>query len=144
MPATAASGQAPAVEQPSHPPATQATRYQRTFPGRSDQVSQVRCDLARHLSGCPATDDAVLIASELAANAILHSASAGEFFTIRCQASPGSVRIEAEDLGGPWSPPPRDRSRPHGLDIIAALTGPGNWGTTGDSTGRTIWARLTW
>ena len=83
-------------------PAT--TRYQRTFHGRADQVGRVRRDLARHLAGCPAADDAVLIASELAANSVLHSASAGEFFTVRCQAYPGYVQIEVEDLGGPWRP----------------------------------------
>ena len=146
MPATAAtaSGQAPAAEQPSHPPATQATPYQRTFPGRADQVSQVRCEIARHLSGCPAAEDAVLIASELSANAILHGRCAGQSFTVRCQLSPQAARIEVEDLGGPWRPRnPGDR--PHGLDIIAALTGPGQWGTQATGTGgRIVWAQLTW
>lgn len=52
--------------------------------------------------GCPAADDLVLIASELAGNAVLHSQSRGEFFTVRCQAHPGHVRVEVEDLGGPW------------------------------------------
>ena len=47
------------------------TRYRRTFHGRADQVGQVRRDLARHLAGCPAADDAVLIASELAANSVM-------------------------------------------------------------------------
>jgi anti-sigma regulatory factor (Ser/Thr protein kinase) len=120
------------------------TRYQRTFHGRADRVAQVRREIAAHLDGCPATADAVLIASELAANAVTHSASAGEFFTIRCQACPGCVRVECEDLGGPWHCPQPD-DRPHGLDIIEALAGPGNWGTetTGDG-GRIVWARLAW
>ena len=68
-----------------------ATWYQRTFCGRADQVGQVRRDLARHLAGCPAADDAVLIASELAANSVTHSASQGEFFTVRCQVYPSYV-----------------------------------------------------
>jgi len=119
------------------------TRYQRTFPGRADQVRQVRHELARHLAGCPAAADAVLIASELATNAAVHSASQGQFFTVRCQADPGHVRIEVEDLGGPWQPRlPGDR--PHGLDIIGALAGSGHWGIDGDQAGRTAWARLTW
>ncbi len=60
-----------------------ATWYQRTFHGRADQVSQVRREIARHLGDCPAADDAVLIASELAANSVvLQSASGGEFFTM--------------------------------------------------------------
>jgi two-component sensor histidine kinase len=118
------------------------TCYQRTFHGRPDQVSVVRADIARHLAGSPVTNDAVLIASELAANAIVHSASSGEFFTVRCERHPGYVRVEAEDLGGPWQhKPPSDR--PHGLDIISALAGPDNWGTETTSDGdRVVWARL--
>jgi anti-sigma regulatory factor (Ser/Thr protein kinase) len=119
-----------------------ATWYQRTFHGRADQVSQVRREIAAHLNGCPAADDAVLVASELAANAITHSASAGEFFTIRAEAYPDYVWIECEDLGGEWHPK-RPDDRPHGLDIIEALTGPDNWGTEITSDGdRVVWARL--
>ena len=103
------------------------TCYQRTFHGRPDQVSQVRRDIGQHLAGSPVNADAVLIASELAANAIVHSASGGEFFTVRCERQPGHVRVEAEDLGGPWLRQPPD-DRPHGLDIISALAGPDNWG----------------
>ena len=144
MPATAASGQAPAAKQPSHPPTMQATRHQRTYPGRADQLSQLRREIACHLSGCPAAADATLIASELAANAIIHTQSRGSTFTVRCHASPGQVRVEVEDLGGPWRP--RQASdRPHGLDIIQALTGPDGWGTqVTDTGGRIVWAQLTW
>jgi anti-sigma regulatory factor (Ser/Thr protein kinase) len=119
-----------------------ATGYQRTFHGRADQIARVRREIAAHLDGCPAADDAVLIASELAGNAVTHSASADEFFTVRCQAYPGYVWIECEDLGGTWQPKPGD-DRPHGLDIIETLTGPGNWGTETTSDGdRIVWARL--
>lgn len=48
-----------------------ATRHTCTYPGRADQVRHVRRAVAQHLAGCPAADDAVLIASELASNAIL-------------------------------------------------------------------------
>lgn len=125
-------------------PATQATRYQRTYPGHPAQVAQVRRDLTRHLVSCPAAGDAVLIASEIAANAIRHGHAAGQTFTVRCHATPGHLRIEAEDPGGPWRPrTPGDR--PHGLDIITALTGPDGWGTHATGTGsRIVWARLTW
>lgn len=50
-----------------------ATGYQRTFGGRADQLSQVRRDIAGYLGDCPVTGDMVLIADELAANAILFS-----------------------------------------------------------------------
>jgi hypothetical protein len=124
------------------PPAHPATWYQRTFHGRADQVGQVRRDIAAQLAGCPAADDAVLVASELAANSVVHSASAGEFFTVRCQAYPDYVWIEVEDLGGPWQLRQPD-DRPHGLDLITALAGPDNWGTDTTSDGdRIVWARL--
>jgi anti-sigma regulatory factor (Ser/Thr protein kinase) len=105
-------------------------------------VSQVRRDIAAHLAGCPAADDLILIASELAGNAVLHSQSRSEFFTVRCSIYPGYVRVEVEDLGGPWRPR-RPDGRPHGLDLIAALAGPDNWGTEATSDGdRIVWARL--
>ncbi len=119
-----------------------ATQYQHTFDGRADQVAQVRRQIATHLDGCPAAADAMLIASELAANSVLHSASAGEFFTVRAEAYPDYVWIECEDLGGPWHCRQPD-DRPHGLDIIEALTGPDNWGVEPTSDGdRVVWARL--
>jgi len=119
-----------------------AIRYQRTFHGRADQIAQVRRDIAAHLDGSPVTDDMVLIVSELAANAVTHSASAGEFFTIRCEAHDRYVRVECEDLGGPWHCRRAD-DRPHGLDIIEALAGPDNWGTeTASDDDRIVWARL--
>jgi hypothetical protein len=119
-----------------------ATWYQRTFHGKTDQVSRVRREIARYLEDCLAADDAILIASELAANSVVHSASAGEFFTVRCEAYPDYVWVEVEDLGGPWQPRPAD-DRPHGLDIITALAGPDNWGTETTGGGnRIVWARL--
>src|SRR5450755_2436363 len=51
-------------------PAT-ATRFTATYPGRLDQVQDARHEVARHLTGCPAQDDAMLIVSEFASNAIL-------------------------------------------------------------------------
>jgi hypothetical protein len=79
---------------------------------------------------------------ELAANAITHSASVSEFFTIRAETYPGYAWVECEDLGGPWHRrAPGDR--PHGLDIIEALAGPDNWGTETTSDGdRIVWVRL--
>ena len=124
--------------------AAAACGYASTFPGRADQLSQVRRAIAAYLDTCPAAADIILIADELAANAILHTQSRGSTFTVRCQLSPATARIEVEDLGGPWRPRnPSDR--PHGLDIIQALTGHDGWGTEPTGTGgRTVWARLTW
>jgi hypothetical protein len=119
-----------------------ATCYTGIYPGRTDQLHNVRRAVARHLAGCPAADDAVLILSEFAANAIVHSVSRGQFFTVRAELYPGYVWVEAEDLGGPWCRRQPD-GRPHGLDVVEALTSPDGWGveTTTDG-GRVVWARL--
>jgi serine/threonine-protein kinase RsbW len=119
-----------------------ATSYTGIYPGRAGQLHHLRRAVARHLAGCPAADDAVLILSEFAANAIVHSASRGQFFTVRAELYPDYVWIEAEDLGGPWRRRQAD-DRPHGLDVVEALVGPDGWGvetTTGG--GRVVWARL--
>jgi two-component sensor histidine kinase len=123
--------------------ATAAT-YQGTFGGRTDEPARVRREITGYLGDCPATEDIVLIASELAANAILHSRSRGASFAVRCELSPRTARVEVEDMGGPWRPRKSD-DRPHGLDIVQALTGDGGWGTQAAGTGgRLTWARLSW
>jgi hypothetical protein len=47
----------------------------RSYPGRPDQAAHVRAFLARVLDGCPAATDVILMADEIAANALLHSHS---------------------------------------------------------------------
>jgi hypothetical protein len=47
-----------------------------------------------------------------------------------------------EDAGGPWHCPQSD-GRPHGLDVVEALTGPDGWGVQTSTGGRrVVWARL--
>lgn len=137
---TVSAGQVP-VEQS----AELRAQYQRTYPGWADQVHQVRRDVAKHLDECPVTDDAVLIASEFATNAILHSRSRGEHFTIRVELYTDHARVECHDAGGVWRGRHQDDDRPHGLNVVEALTGPAGWGVevTGDG-GRVVWARLEW
>jgi anti-sigma regulatory factor (Ser/Thr protein kinase) len=89
----------------------------------------------------------LLICSELASNAALHSRSAepGGRFTVRSRIFPGEyVRIEVEDQGGTWVAGEHDDNRPHGLDLVRTLAGEGRWGVTGGPAGRTVWARLDW
>jgi serine/threonine-protein kinase RsbW len=111
------------------------------YPGRAEQVSAVRVGLAGLLDGCPGADDALLCASELAANAIRHSRSGlpGGHFTVHGAVIPGDcVLIEVEDDGGPWTAAVRDPVRGHGLDIVQALAA--DWGIDGDYHSRSIWA----
>jgi anti-sigma regulatory factor (Ser/Thr protein kinase) len=138
---TATAGQVPGAE----PPAG-VISDQRTYPGWADQVRRVRRDVAEQLSKCPAAADAVVIASEFATNAILHSRSRGGHFTIRVQLHRDFLRLECQDAGGVWRGRHQDDDRPHGLNVVEALTGgPAAWGmkVTGDG-GRIVWARLEW
>jgi hypothetical protein len=121
-----------------------ATRYQGTFRGRADEIARVRKEIAAHLGTCPVADDLVLIADEFASNAVLHTRSRDGSFQARCELSAGSARVEVEDMGGPWRTRKQD-DRPHGLDIVQALTGPDGWGTERTSDGtRIMWAALHW
>ena len=119
-----------------------AVRYAGTFHGEASQVGRVRAELRAWLGDCPRADDAILIASELAANAVLHSRSAGQSFTVRAEVGRDWVHLEVDDLGGPWLCRQRD-DRPHGLDLVSALAGE-DWGVETSASGgcRVVWARV--
>jgi anti-sigma regulatory factor (Ser/Thr protein kinase) len=90
-------------------------------------------------------DDVILCASELAANAAIHSRSRlpGGTFTIRTAIRPEEyVLIEVKDNGGRWAPATSNRTEYHGLDIVRAVATECAIG--GEHTGRTIWARFDW
>jgi anti-sigma regulatory factor (Ser/Thr protein kinase) len=125
-----------------------ALRGYKTFPGRIDQVAEARSFVRRLLGGFPLAEEAVLIASELCANAAVHSQSSGinGWFGVRAEIHPGDfVWLEVEDQGGPWDQPASDENRPRGLEIVGRLAGDDNWGVDGDGiSGRVVWARLDW
>ena len=116
-----------------------------TYPGGTEHIRAVRADLRAVLRDCPRVDDVILCASELAANAVLHSRSRlpGGTFTVRATVSLGlHARVEVEDNGGPWNQGMIDPTRHHGLDIVRAFAD--EWGIEGDQANRTIWARFDW
>lgn len=116
-----------------------------TYPGSTEHVRSVRNDLRPALGDCPMTDDVILCASELAANAALHSRSRlpGGTFTVRATISLDHyAQIEVEDDGGPWSPAVGNPARHRGFGIVRALAD--EWGIDGDQSTRTIWARFDW
>jgi two-component sensor histidine kinase len=116
--------------------------FQRSYHGTADQVGRARREVVRHLDGCPVADDCALVVSELATNAVLHSQSRGESFTVRVRLQADHVMIECRDLGGPWRNRCAD-GHSHGLGIVEALAGSGNWGVEiTDSGNRIVWARL--
>jgi serine/threonine-protein kinase RsbW len=119
--------------------------FSRAYLGNPGQIRAVRADLRGLFDGCPIADDAILCASEMAANAALHSDSAlpGGQFTVSVELSPGDyVWIEVEDQGGLWTPAATGPGGGHGLDIIHALAA--DWGIDGDYRTRTVWVRFDW
>jgi anti-sigma regulatory factor (Ser/Thr protein kinase) len=119
----------------------------RIYLGSADQLREVRAFLGEVLHGCPMADDAVLLASEIAANAVQHSDSRkpGGEFTVRAEAYEGDyLCVEVEDQGGPWTvPEARSDGRGHGLRIVGELAD--DWGCDGDATtGWAVWFRLDW
>ena len=116
-----------------------------TYPGAADHIRTVRADIRPLLTDCPMADDVILCASELSANAALHSNSRlpGGTFTVRAAIRPWDhVRIEVQDNGGSWTSVVSDTERHHGFDIIRLLAT--DWGIDGDHASRTAWARFNW
>lgn len=108
------------------------------FSGVPEQIREARGQVRKFLEGCPATDDVVLIVSELATNATIHSLSKNGVFTVRVKRYDTCVYLEIEDAGGPWISAPRE-DRPHGLDIVSTLAR--TWGIK-ESPGRIVWATV--
>jgi serine/threonine-protein kinase RsbW len=116
-----------------------------TFPARADQVAEARAFLRRMLAGCPLADEVLLACSELASNAVCHSASArpGGQFTVRAEVRDGDYAwVEVEDQGGRWERTEHSDTRGHGLAVVDELAA--YWDIRGDDTGRVVCARLDW
>ena len=117
------------------------------FPGEAAQVGEVRRFVAEFVNGgWPDADEPVLLASELATNAVVHSASGrpGGKFTVRVVLRVREyVWIEVQDQGGAWAERADDGEHGRGLGIVAALAE--EWGRDGTAlAGWIVWARLTW
>ena len=82
------------------------------FPAHPRHLGEARKRLRILLGGAPITDDVVLCASEVAANAVMHSGSRDpeEYCTIHAELyEDGHVRIEIEDESRPWAALLKDR-----------------------------------
>lgn len=115
------------------------------LPGAPEHVAEAR-RFVTGLAGDGWLDagDVALLAGELAANAVLHSASGlpGGKFTVRVIVKTGGyLLIEVEDEGGPWHGPGGDDESGRGLEIVEAVAS--EWGRAGNAgTGWIVWARM--
>lgn len=124
-----------------------APPWRRSFPGEARQVSEMRQWLRSFLPECPAQDDVLYVACELATNAVQHTRSGqGGWFGVEvivraCQA----IRVTVADRGGPGEPrivdePQCEHGR--GLHVVRALSA--RDGYSGDNSGRQVWAEIPW
>lgn len=123
-----------------------------TIPGRPEQAATARAFVARTLGdGCPHTDTATLLTSELVTNSLRHSRSRceGGTVTVTLIAVPGGVRVEVIDDGGPAAPTlsssPGERpglaEGGRGLHLVQALSA--RWNYWHDDGGTLTWFELT-
>ncbi|MEV0274854.1 ATP-binding protein [Streptomyces sp. NPDC050610] len=124
-------------------PASPAAAHQ-DFPGELRCVGAARRFITQHLRDSsyePLIDDVVLLVSELAGNAVVHTRSGDPrgTFTVRLRPTRSALRISVLDQGGRKVPHVRygcgERGR--GLGLVAAIAD--RWGTDGDGDGRTVW-----
>jgi anti-sigma regulatory factor (Ser/Thr protein kinase) len=130
------------------PARCRAWSFCRAYPGVPEQIGQARADVAVLLTGCPAADSIVLLLSEIASNAILHSRSGlpGGHFGVRVEVRRGQcVLIAVDDDGGPWAAGRADGNNlehGHGLQIVGALSD--GMGVSEDGPRRVVWFRCRW
>ncbi|MGP3960368.1 ATP-binding protein [Nonomuraea sp. 3N208] len=116
------------------------------LPGIPSQVSTARGIVTAALGrDHPLYDDVVLLTSELATNAILHTRSgAGGSFTVAVTSSESAVRVCVSDAGSDGPPcvcrTSTQATSGRGLPLIEAISH--RWGFTRESGSTTVWFEL--
>lgn len=119
--------------------------HHRWFPGTVSQIAQVRAFVRDKLSQFPEVDDAELLASELATNAVQHTPSnlPGSGFGVLIEHEHGhSVRVTVHDGGSyfdaPYvAQPEPDAEHGRGLFLVDVLAD--SWGSHATLSGRKTW-----
>lgn len=119
--------------------------HRATFPGDAPGVRTARLWLWAYIECHPRRDDIALVAAELAANAVQHTASQESQFALSVEHEETGTRVAVEDEGSPDSKPelcpPRDGTvGGRGLMLVDALTDA--WGH--DADGEYYWGRQVW
>lgn len=117
------------------------------FPGERREVRNVRAFIGAAVDGCPAADDVILLASEVATNAIVHTASGEDgTFKVVVHALDGMVRVEVHDGGSETLPgigsADDEAVSGRGLGFVEELAT--RWGHHGNRDGRVVWFEVDW
>jgi serine/threonine-protein kinase RsbW len=129
-----------------------AVWWARDFPGTPDQAGEVRHWIGDLLPGCDPLADLLLVASELCANAIMHTRSgqADGWFSVAVEWTPVLARVVIGDQGSPTVPAASvtagdstwAEESGRGLWLVDELAD--SWGTASHPGGRWVWADVAW
>jgi serine phosphatase RsbU (regulator of sigma subunit)/anti-sigma regulatory factor (Ser/Thr protein kinase) len=117
-----------------------------SFPPTAESIATARRLVRTTLAGWGIGDvagDALLIASELCTNAVIH---AGTSFTVSCTHLGGAIRVAVRDgypgraLPTAVVAPGEQKTSGRGLLLCAALSS--SWGVDYDQTGKLVWCQL--
>ncbi|WP_203872206.1 ATP-binding protein [Planomonospora parontospora] len=117
----------------------------RHFLGSTASVREARRFVTAFLNGWPIVEAAELIVSELATNAVRHSASGrfGGRFLVTIHVGRDRLWLAVLDEGGPRTPEVLDGQEDEGgRGLLLVSTLADSWGVDGDEQGRTVWALL--
>ncbi len=121
-----------------------------SFAGRAASVKLARSYITDRLGAdWPGLDDVLLLFSEIASNAVRHTASGNDgTFRVAVRVNGLTVRVEVGDDGGSSSPEVTDSGHDagaltggRGLRIVDVLAD--SWGHSGDELGRVVWFEVT-
>lgn len=115
----------------------------RTFPGTPASVGETRRFVGSLFAGTPHLDDALLLISEVAANAVRHTRSgAGGTYAVTVQCRGPRLRVEVQDQGGVGTVPAPRRPSLHeeGGRGMALLDNYAHaWGREVAASGTVVW-----
>ncbi len=120
------------------------TRMRQVFVGQASQLRLMRRWFESLLAPGSVRDDVLSVATELASNAIRHTASGeGGCFAVELTCAQAVIRVAVTDDGGPAEPtvlndPGGQTGR--GLLLVRGLSE--QMGVFGNAQGRTVWAEI--
>lgn len=126
--------------------------WSRSFPGLAEHLAEVRQFTQMVLGDAPGAELVVLAVSELAGNAIVHTASGapGGQFVVHLAAFADRWQVRVDDAGSATEPhvvvdgidgnADWDSESGRGLAMVASISE--KWGVLGDRCARAVWAEI--